>query len=162
MGPARAGALSGETALAREVVVTLSLLAALGVPAIIIISISRAGWAEMAETYPGADTKPRPKTRFGYGSIRGWIGYNGALIVTSDARGLYLATWPVLLSWCHPPVFIPWSEVAEIKTGRRLGMRFHELVTRRTAHLRFALRSGTFALVRDDARAAGVRGADPA
>ena len=148
--------------MAREVVVALSLMAALAVPALIIFSISRAGWAEMAETYPAADAKPAAKTRFGYGSIRGWIGYNGALIVTSDARGLHIATWPVLLSWCHAPVFIPWTEVAEIRTGRRFGMRFHELVTRRSPHLRFALRGGTYALVRDDAWAAGVRGAAPA
>ena len=128
-------------------------------PAFIIFLVSRAGWSEMAETYPGVDSKPATKTRFGYGSMRGWIGYKGALIVTSDPRGLHLATWPVLLSWCHAPVFLPWTEVVEVKDRRIFGMGVHELVTRRTPHLRFALRPRTFALVRDDARAAGVRGA---
>ena len=128
-------------------------------PAFVIFLVSRAGWSEMAETYPGVEAKPAAKTRFGYGSIRGWIGYKGALIVTSDARGLHLATWPVLLSWCHAPVFIPWSEVVEVQERRIFFVAVQEIVTRRTAHLRFALRSGTFALVRDDARAAGVRGA---
>ena len=85
--------------------------------------------------------------------------YKGALIVTSDARGLHLATWPVLLSWCHAPVFIPWSEVVEVQERRIFFVAVQEIVTRRTPHLRFALRAGTFALVRADARAAGVRGA---
>ena len=140
----------------------MSLLAALALPALIIFAVSRAGWSELALNYPGTDSRPAPLTRLGFGSLRGWIGYNGALIVSSDARGLHLATWPVLLSWCHAPVFIPWTEVVEVRTRRTFGVGFHELLTRRASDLRLALRSGTFALVGDDACAAGVRGADRA
>jgi hypothetical protein len=86
------------------------------------------------------------------------VGYNGALVVASDASGLYLSVWG-LLSWAHPPVFIPWTEVERIEHRRALAVRLHEIHVRRAPEVRFALRDRTYALVRDDAISAGVPGA---
>src|SRR5262249_9786312 len=101
---------------------------------------------------------PPPKTRFGYGVLAGWVGYNGALVVASDASGLYLSVWP-LLAWAHPPVFIPWTEVERIEHTSRLRMSLPAIHTRRAPEVRFALRDRTYALVFGDAVAARVPGA---
>jgi len=115
------------------------------------------GWLTLAERYPSTGTPPAARTWLGYGVFRGWMGYNGALIVSSDATALYLSTWP-LFSWCHPAIQIPWREVSELREeGGFWGAR----VTIRTIgapDVDFALRPRTFALVRDDAKQAGVPG----
>ena len=116
------------------------------------------GWTILAERYPASAPMPSPKTRFGYGVFAGWVGYNGALVVASDQGGLYLRVWP-LLSWAHPPVFIPWTEVERIEHSRRLAIRLHEIHVRRAPEVRFALRDRTYGLVRDDAVSGGVPGA---
>jgi hypothetical protein len=136
-------------------VVALTLL----LPVCIMPVLARAGgWTILAERYPASAPMPRPRTRFGYGVFAGWVGYNGALVVSSDASGLFLSVWP-LLSWAHPPVFIPWTEVERIEHTRRFAVRLHEIHVRRAPEVRFALRDRTYRLVRGDAEAAGVPGA---
>jgi hypothetical protein len=127
-------------------------------PAGIIYLIARtSGWNTLAERYPLRSPFPRPRTRFGFGVFHGWVGYNGALIVASDEAGLYLRATPVLLSWCHPPIFIPWSEIAKIEqiSGWEKVYRLHTL---QAPEVDFALLAGTFAVIREDARRAGVPG----
>jgi hypothetical protein len=94
----------------------------------------------------------------GYGVFRGWIGYNGGIIVASDAAGLYLRGMPLLLSWCHAPIFIPWPEVTHIRREGGLLTDVFQIETRAAPEVHFALRSSTFDAIRDDARAAGVPG----
>jgi hypothetical protein len=115
------------------------------------------GWQTLAERYPLRGPFPPPKTRFGYGVFRGWMGYNGALIVASDESGLYLRTTPILLSWCHPPIFIPWSEIERIEQTFRWD-KVYRIHTRQAPEVNFVLRSGTFDLIREDAKRAGVPG----
>ena len=128
-------------------------------PVGIIFLISRtSGWQTLARCYPLRGTFPKPKVVLGYGVFRGWIGYNGGIIVGSDAAGLYLRAMPVVLSFCHDPIFIPWSEVTSIdKEGGVLSPRYR-ITTFRAPEVRFALRSSTFHAVREDARTAGVAG----
>ncbi len=81
----------------------------------IIFLISRtSGWQTLALQYPLRGPAPPAKLWMGYGEFRGWIGYNGGIIGASDSAGLYLREMPVVLSWCHAPIFIPWSEVTAI------------------------------------------------
>ena len=136
-------------------IVALTLL----VPVAIMPVLARAGgWTILAQRYPESAPMPPPKTRFGYGVFAGWVGYNGALVVASDRSGLFLRVWP-LLSWAHPPVFIPWTEVERVEHPRRFAVRLHEIHVRRAPEVRFALRDRTYGLVRDDAVAARVPGA---
>jgi hypothetical protein len=128
-------------------------------PAMILLFSRVGGWHRLAEVYPGGDHQPPTRTRLGFGVFRGWIGYNGALIVGSDSRGFSLRSWPVLLSWCHGPIFIPWSEVREVRPVPGLGGPRHGLFTRRAPEVDFALAARTYALVAADARGAGVPGA---
>jgi hypothetical protein len=131
----------------------------LALPAALIFLFSRyGGWSTLAERYPLHGPFPKPKTRFGFGVFRGWVGYNGGIIVASDESGLYLRAMPVILSFCHPPIYIPWSEIQEIEppSGRfGGGYRIH---TVQAPQVDFALRPGTFDLIREDAKRAGVPG----
>jgi hypothetical protein len=92
----------------------------------------------------------------GYGVFRGWIGYNGGIVVASDYRGLYLRAMPVLLSFCYDPIYIPWSEILRIEREDGLLWNGYRIVTVLAPDVRFALGSSTFDAVRDDAQTAGV------
>ena len=128
-------------------------------PVVIIVAISRySGWNLLAEHYPASGDFPRPSKWMGYGVFRGWVGYNGGLIVASDASGLYLRTWPILLSFCHRRIFIPWSGITGIEERSGWSGVVVAIRTRRATEVDFALRPGTFAVVRDHAKAAGVPG----
>ncbi len=137
----------------------LAVPALLVAPTLIFVFSRVDGWRTLAVRYPLAGPRPPACVRLGYGVFRGWIGYNGGLVISVDHRGLYLATMPVILSWCHPPVFIPWPEIAEIRRSRALGVfPTYRIHTRRAPEVDFALRTGTFARIRDDVRRAGVPG----
>ena len=71
---------------------------------------------------------------------------------------LKYGTLPVILSFCHPPIFIPWRDVVRIERRSRWFGSAYRLVLRRAPELDFALRPTTFDAVRSDARAAGVAG----
>jgi len=124
----------------------------------LIMAFSRlSGWKTLSDRYPCRTELPERRRRFGYGVFRGWIGYNGGLVVSADARGFYLAAMSVLLSFCHAPIFIPWSEVTEIRR-RRIWLRTcYQISARRAPEVDFALRRGTFAFVAPFAERAGVR-----
>jgi hypothetical protein len=129
------------------------------VPPTVILVLSRlSGWNRLAEYYPATGDLPPPARWMGYGVFRGWIGYNGGLVVASDVRGLFLRGLPVLLSFCHRPIFIPWSEITGIEERAGWNGRVYAIHTRRAREVDFALRPSTFAVVRNDARASGVPG----
>jgi hypothetical protein len=133
-------------------------LAVIALPAVIIFFLSRiSGWSALAQRYPLRGGFPKPKKRFGYGFFRGWVGYNGGIIVGSDQSGLYLRAMPVILSFCHAPIYIPWREVSAIDplSGWIRGYRIR---TAQAANVNFAMRPQTFAVIRHDAKSAGVSG----
>jgi hypothetical protein len=136
-------------------VVLLAAVASAGV----IVALSRiSGWNLLAEHYPATGDIPPARKWMGYGVFRGWMGYNGGIVVSSDVRGLYLRGMPLLLSFCHRPVFIPWSEMTRIEERSGWNGRVYAIRTRRASEVDFGLRPSTFAVVRDDARSAGVPG----
>ncbi len=115
------------------------------------------GWNKLAAAYPLAGTFPAAKTSFGSCVFRGWFGYNGGLIVASNEQGLYLRTLPVILAF-HAPIYIPWSQVRIIEPHLQGFGASYPVHTLQADEVAFALRPRTFALVRDDARRAGVPG----
>lgn len=128
-------------------------------PVAVIFFFSRmSGWQTLARRYPLRGCFPEPKVRLGFGVFRGWIGYNGGIVVASDGGGLYLRAMPVILSFCHDPIFIPWSEVTRVEKHKGLLSPGYRIVTMQAADVDFALRPSTFEVVRGDARAAGVAG----
>ncbi|MGH8727196.1 MAG: hypothetical protein ACREV9_03340 [Burkholderiales bacterium] len=127
--------------------------------AAIVFLISRAsGWSTLAQKYPLRAAFPKPKIWLGYAVFRGWIGYNGGIIVGSDSRGLCLRAMPIILSFCHVPIFIPWSEIRVIEQCTRFLRKAYRIRVARAPDVDFALRPGTFELIREDAKRAGVPG----
>lgn len=116
------------------------------------------GWQTLAERYPLRGPFPRPKRWLGYGVFRGWIGYNGGIVLASDNAGLYLRAMPIILSFYHDPIFISWREIPRIERVGGLLSAGYRIITYRAPDVRFVLLAGTFAAVRDDARSAGIAG----
>jgi hypothetical protein len=144
----------------RTLVSVMLVAAGLVVPAVLIFVLSRdARWPVLADRYPLRGERPPVLVWLGYGVFRGWIGYNGGLVLTADEQGLYLSAMPVILSWCHAPIFIPWSEIREIRPRQRLWARLLEIHTAGAPEVEMAIHSGTFAPVRHFALAANVPGA---
>ena len=120
-------------------------------------TISRlGGWKELAARYPRNAPAPKALTIFGFGAFRGWIGYNGGLILSANDAGLHIATWPVLLSWCHAPVFIPWSQIVDARAGRMWWKTYYRLGLKGAPEIDFALSEGDLRLVRPWFIKAGV------
>jgi hypothetical protein len=143
----------------QEILSLLFLGLALAVPATLIFVLSRAaGWPILADRYPARHERPRPLVWMGYGVFRGWIGYNGGLVISGDERGLYLSAMPLVLSWCHAPIFIPWGEIREIRPRKRFWARLLEIHTVGAPEVDMAIHSGSFAPVRPFAVAAKVPG----
>jgi len=141
-----------------ETAILIALMSGVAFPAAIVFLLSKiSGWSALAQRYPLRGGFPKPKKRFGYGFFRGWVGYNGGIIVGSDQSGLYLRAMPVIFSFCHAPIYIPWREVSAIEplSGWIRGYRIR---TARAANVNFALRPQTFAVIREDAKSAGVSG----
>lgn len=128
-------------------------------PPLAIFLISRlSGWQRLADAYPGVYDPPQPVVRLGYGVFRGWIGYNGGIVVAADQRGLHLRAMPIVLSFCHAPISIPWSELREVRARRRLFGTDYALRTGRAPEVDFAFRGRTFGSLRERFRQAGVPG----
>jgi hypothetical protein len=144
-----------QVALGGLAVLGLALLVPFG----LIFVLSRvSGWSTLADLYPLQGDSPRPLVRLGYGVFRGWIGYNGGIVVSANERGLYLAAMPIVLSLCNRPIFIPWSELRAIRMRRTMFWPAYALHTARAPEVDLALRPGTFAPVRPFALRAGVPG----
>jgi hypothetical protein len=114
------------------------------------------GWRTLAARYPGRTPVPSPRKRLGYAVFRGWLGYNGGLIVSADTRGLFISAWAVLLAPCHPPITIPWNEIVAIRRRRILWTTCYGIETRGAPKVDFALRARTFEFVRPQAIRASV------
>jgi hypothetical protein len=141
------------------VALLLLLPALLVAPALIVVFSRLSGWQTLARRYPLRGSRPPARVRLGFGVFRRWIGYNGGLVVAVDGRGLYLAAMPVVLSFCHPPIFIPWSEIVWIRRDRLLGfITLYRIRARQAPDVDFALRARTFARIREDVHRAGVPG----
>jgi len=98
-----------------------------GVPAFfsfILFLLSKVGgWSALADRYRTDRPFQGSLWKYQFGFL-GLTRYNGALTVGSGSEGLYLAVLFFLRPF-HPPLMIPWSEVA---LGRRKKTLFQELV----------------------------------
>lgn len=129
---------------------------AIATPALVMYSISRGGWAKVAEAYPETGTPPPAVTNVGYGVFNGWVGYKGCLIIGVDDAGLHLRCWPFVLGWFHDPICVPWKDVGTARAVKIMWAGYHELRFAKTPDTRFALRDGTFEALRPAFAKAGV------
>lgn len=89
------------------------------------------GWQELAGIYSSADPFQGRRWPVQSGQMR-WAGYNNALTVGANARGLHLSVL-FLFRLGHPPLFIPWEEISAENKRQWLRSR---------VELRFARASG--------------------
>lgn len=135
----------------------LLLLFSAGFPVLVMFAVSRlSGWPRLAARYPGTGARPKALTVFGYGTMRKIVGYNGGLILAADDAGLHLSTWPILMSWCHRPVFIPWSQIADLRARRRWWRVYYRLDLKGAPDVDLALSAGDVGLLRPWLEKAGI------
>jgi hypothetical protein len=98
------------------------------------------GWAALGREYRLSGKFNGPSWWFQDVTLRRWCNYSGCVSVGANSDGIYLNT----IFWvCHPPLFIPWSELSATRRdvnflGIRIGMV--EFVAQRVPHIGITLR----------------------
>ena len=92
------------------------------------------GWHSLAQRYRAV--RPAGGKRFavqsmGVGSGRLPMGYNNCLTVHVSSEGLHLAVLPIL-PIMHPPLFIPWADVAAVSTYKAFVWTCYRVTLRRS------------------------------
>jgi hypothetical protein len=84
------------------------------------------GWRRLAEIYPSPRSPMGKVHRFQSAQLRWGTNYNGCLDFAADFDGLHVS---ILFPFRpgHPPLFIPWSEIA----FEERPSRFHPMVMMR-------------------------------
>lgn len=109
---------------------------------VISLVISRiGGWSALAKRYRLEDSFDGERMRFRSGQMRYAMSYNNCLTIGADRRGLYLAVF-FFFRPGHPPLFIPWSEIA-VTQKQRYFMNAMELTFSRVPGVYLRLSSAT-------------------
>lgn len=74
------------------------------------------GWFSLSQHYRAKQPFVGERWRMRSGSMR-LVSYGSCLILGSNAEGLFLSVF-FLFRIGHPPLFIPWSEVASVEQYR--------------------------------------------
>lgn len=87
---------------------------------LIVLLISRLGsWHKLAKVYAAGPRKPEGQAHSGVTGQLGLASYRFTLTVTTAPDGFFLTISP-FFRMGHPPLFIPWSEVAERSSQKLL------------------------------------------
>lgn len=76
------------------------------------------GWRRLAESFP-VSSGPSGKCFIMQSGKVGVVSYGGCLTVHNSPTGLFLSVW-WLFRLGHPPLFIPWSAIRNVRTRRYL------------------------------------------
>jgi hypothetical protein len=97
------------------VVVTFAIIFPLFWCGVIWLISQLSGWGALAQRYRTQQTPMGKRWSWQYGMI-GWAGYNGILLLTANADGLFMETmW--LFRFGNPRLFIPWRDFHDVKVG---------------------------------------------
>ena len=77
----------------------------------IIWVVSQMGWQALARSYRMHGEFYGETRTFQSGVLNRWVNYNNVLIVGWNGEGLFLHVF-FLFRINHPPIFIPWEEIA--------------------------------------------------
>lgn len=99
------------------------------------------GWSRLASRYRQSMHLPGKQLRAQSGALRYGMGYNNALTFTLSRRGLGLSVM-FLFRAGHPPLLIPWRDIAVASGRTRFGPVVH-LSLARVPDVRITLTEGT-------------------
>jgi hypothetical protein len=105
------------------------------------LSVSHvSGWASLAQLYRCEEGFFGDRLRFRSAAMRYWSHYGNCLTMGANPQGLFLSiSVPFFVG--HPPLFIPWSEIA-IRRGRYLWSKYVELRLGRELAIPFRISQG--------------------
>jgi hypothetical protein len=114
--------MENSSGLSAPLIVGLCLLFPIvfsGLWCLVLSILSRVGgWHSLARVYRAAQFPQGSGFRRQSGAI-GWVNYNNCLSIHATTEGFYLSVFP-LLSFAHPPLWIPWSAVHGIMSRKIL------------------------------------------
>lgn len=87
---------------------------------------SKMGWKSLAEKYRFDDKSEGERIGITSLSVNS-ANYNNAIVVKYNYNGLYLKTI-FLFRLFHPPVFIPWSEIKNVRDKKIFFIKLKELI----------------------------------
>lgn len=93
------------------------------------------GWSKLAAKYGAADRPIGETFDFQSGKV-GQVNCRGVLTIIVNAEGLYLETVPIF----HPPLFIPWRELHDLRNVETWFVSFVEMESARQRLLHFLCR----------------------
>ena len=105
-----------------------------------IIAAWAGGWSALARDYPLAERFEGRRWRLQSAQMRWGTHYNNCLTVGASDQGLFLATL-FLFRVGHPPLFIPWRDIAA-RERKFLWITMTELRLGRETPLPFRIREG--------------------
>lgn len=93
---------------------------------LVLYVLSKKGWLDLAAVYQTGDDFQGERVGIISASING-VNYNNCLLLKFNHEGLYLKPIFVFRLF-HPPLFIPWKDIADVRDKKILFSQFKELV----------------------------------
>ena len=73
--------------------------------------------------------------------------YNNVLTIGADSAGLYMSPFVLFRIW-HPALFVPWSEITDVRETQFLFIKFVEMRLGRVEEIPFRIRASLAAKIR--------------
>lgn len=105
------------------------------------------GWRLLAKRFRLQGTFAGEKWTGQSAAMRWLTRYNNVLTIGADSAGLYLAPFVLFRAW-HPALFVPWSEITDVRETRFLFSKIVEMRLGRVEEIPFRIRASLAAQIR--------------
>lgn len=104
------------------------------------------GWRLLAKRFRLQGTFTGQKWTMQSARMRWFSQYNNVLTIGADTAGLFMATL-FLFRAGHPPLFVPWSEITDVREIQFLFIKFVEMRLGRVEEIPFRIRASLAAKI---------------
>ena len=105
------------------------------------------GWRLLAKRFRLQGTFAGEKWTGQSAAMRWLTRYNNVLTIGADSAGLYLSPFILFRAW-HPALFVPWSEITDVRETRFLFSKFVVMRLGRVEEIPFRIRASLAAQIR--------------
>jgi hypothetical protein len=105
------------------------------------------GWRLLAKRFRLQGTFASEKWTGQSAAMRWLTRYNNVLTIGADSAGLYVAPFVLFRAW-HPALFVPWSEITDVRETQFLFIKFVKMRLGRVEEIPFRIRATLAARIR--------------
>lgn len=105
------------------------------------------GWRLLAKRFRLQGTFAGERWTGQSAAMRWLTRYNRVLTVGADGAGLYMAPFILFRAW-HPPLFVPWSEITDVRETQFLFSKFVVMRLGRVEEIPFRITASLAAQIR--------------